>query len=62
MMWQDLAAAVCLVLVLEGLLPFVSPRGWRAAIVSVVQLSDGQLRTMGLISMVLGATLLFWVR
>lgn len=62
MMWQELAAAVCLVLVMEGLLPFISPRRWRVAVMSVARFSDGQLRVTGLISMVLGAVLLYWVR
>ena len=46
--------ALALVLVLEGLLPFVSPTGWRRAFEEAVKLSDGQIRFFGLCSVVLG--------
>ncbi|MFC0711879.1 DUF2065 domain-containing protein [Azorhizophilus paspali] len=55
-MWQELAIAWCLVL--EGILPFLNPRRWRRAVVLVVQLSDRQLRLVGLASMLLGTALL----
>ncbi|ACO77004.1 hypothetical protein AvCA_07580 [Azotobacter vinelandii CA] len=58
-MWQELAIALCLVLVLEGILPFLNPRRWRRAVVLVVQLSDRQLRLVGLASMLLGTALLY---
>lgn len=57
-MLLDLGIALCLVLVLEGILPFLSPRRWRSAIGSLAQLSDRQLRIMGLTSMLLGTALL----
>ena len=46
--------ALALVLVLEGFLPFVSPKGWRRAFEEAVKLSDGQIRFFGLCSVVLG--------
>lgn len=58
-MWQELGIAFCLMLVLEGILPFLYPRRWRGAIAQLVQLSDRQLRLMGLASMLLGTTLLY---
>ncbi len=61
-MWQDLGAALALVLVLEGILPFASPHAVRRALAAIEQLSDGQLRGMGLASMLLGALLLFFVK
>jgi uncharacterized protein len=60
-MWQELGIALCLLLVLEGILPFLSPRGWRSALVQLAQLSDRQLRLMGLASMLLGTTFLYWL-
>lgn len=60
-MWHDIAVAFCLVLVLEGILPFVSPRSWRKAIYTAVQLNDNSLRTMGLVSMLLGVSVLYLV-
>lgn len=52
--------ALALVLVLEGLFPFLSPGGWRRMFTQVLQLRDGQLRFFGLCSMVAGA-LLIWL-
>ena len=62
MNWSDLFAAFALYLVLEGLLPFFSPRGWKQSIELIAQLSDGQLRAMGLASMLAGLALLALVR
>jgi len=52
-------AALALVLVLEGLLPFLSPRGWRSTFQKLLTLQDGQLRFFGLCSIVLGLLLLW---
>jgi hypothetical protein len=51
--------ALALVLVIEGLLPFFNPGGWRRVFAQVLQLSDGQLRFMGLMSIVSGLLLLW---
>jgi uncharacterized protein len=48
--WQALA----IVLVVEGLLPFVSPRRWRSAFQQILSMSDGQIRFFGLCSIVIG--------
>lgn len=58
-MWQELGVAFCLLLVLEGILPFLYPRRWRGALAQMTQLSDRQLRLMGLASMLLGTALLY---
>jgi len=55
---ETFLAACALVLVLEGLLPLVAPRAWRDAFRRITDLSDGQLRFIGLISIVTGITLL----
>ncbi|MBS0441933.1 MAG: DUF2065 domain-containing protein [Proteobacteria bacterium] len=49
-------------LVLEGLLPFFSPASWRRLFEQATKLSDGQIRFLGLSSMLLGVVLLlvFW--
>ena len=47
-------AACGLVLVLEGLLPLIAPRVWREAFTRLTQLSDGQLRFIGLVSIGIG--------
>ncbi|KPK68748.1 MAG: hypothetical protein AMJ84_10655 [Acidithiobacillales bacterium SM23_46] len=61
-MWRDLGAALALMLVLEGILPFLSPAGLRRLIASVNELSDGQLRAAGLVSMAAGLALLYILR
>lgn len=60
--WNDLWSALALVLVIEGLMPFLLPGGFRRTMASVAQLPDRQLRTVGLISMSLGVLLLYVVR
>jgi uncharacterized protein YjeT (DUF2065 family) len=56
--WGTLLAAFALMLVLEGLLPFLSPGGWRSVFRRFLELSDGQIRFVGLTSMILGLLLL----
>lgn len=53
-----LLAALAVMLVLEGLLPFLSPGTWRSVFEKAVQMSDGQIRFIGLSSMVIGLLLL----
>ncbi|AVO48259.1 DUF2065 domain-containing protein [Melaminivora suipulveris] len=48
----SLWAALGLVLVLEGLLPFISPAGWRRLFTQMLQLRDGQIRFVALLSIV----------
>lgn len=57
-----LLGALALMLVFEGLLPFISPAAWRRMFERATQLSDGQLRFIGLSSMLAGLLLLaFWL-
>ena len=60
-MWQELLVAFSLVLVIEGILPFLTPRRWRHMVLSVAQMDDHSLRMAGLISMLLGLGLLYLV-
>jgi uncharacterized protein YjeT (DUF2065 family) len=55
---ESFLAACALVLVLEGLLPFLAPRTWREAFRRLTELSDGQLRFVGLISIAIGVVVL----
>lgn len=57
-MWDVLLPAFALMLVLEGILPFVSPRVWRDTFRRLVDFTDGQLRFAGLTSMLVGAIFL----
>jgi uncharacterized protein YjeT (DUF2065 family) len=61
---QDMSAdslwlALAMVLVIEGLMPFLSPQRWRQVFEQVLQLSDGQVRFLGLASIVSGLLLMF---
>ncbi len=58
-MGATLLAAFALMLVLEGLLPFLAPRMWRETFRRAIELSDGQIRFIGLTSMMIGIFLLF---
>jgi len=60
-MWQEFGKAFCLLLVLEGILPFLYPRGWREAVNELGRLDDRRLRLIGLGSMLLGTVLLYWI-
>lgn len=60
--WHDFWAALALVLVLEGALPFLRPAGWRGWIINIARQPDNALRIMGFGSMVAGLVLLYMVR
>lgn len=60
--WSDLLAAFALYLVLEGIMPFLSPVALRRALSRFAGMSDMQLRIAGLASMLAGLLLLFAVR
>jgi uncharacterized protein YjeT (DUF2065 family) len=51
--------AFALMLVIEGLLPFLAPNLWRDTFRRITQMSDGQIRFFGLTSMLIGVILLF---
>ena len=61
-MWTDLWAALALVLVLEGVLPFLSPAVVRRMLETVSQVDDRSMRISGLLSMMAGLVLLYMVR
>jgi len=61
-MATTLLMAVALMLVIEGLLPFLAPSLWRETFRRLMQLSDGQIRFFGLTSMLAGLFLLFLSR
>lgn len=60
--WTTLLLAFALMLVLEGLLPFLSPKVWREGFRRVTELADGQIRFLGLTSMLAGFVLLAFFR
>ncbi|HEV8645711.1 MAG TPA: DUF2065 domain-containing protein [Burkholderiales bacterium] len=54
-----LLMAVALMLIIEGVLPFLLPAVWRDAFRRLTEMSDGQIRFVGLSSMLAGLLLLF---
>jgi uncharacterized protein YjeT (DUF2065 family) len=54
--------ALALMLILEGVLPFIAPNLWRDTFRRITQMSDGQIRFVGLSSMIVGLLILLWVR
>ena len=58
-MVTTLLMALALMLVIEGLLPFLAPKLWRETFQRLMQLSDGQIRFFGLTSMIAGLILLY---
>ncbi len=57
-MLTTLLIAFALMLVLEGAMPFIAPAAWRETFRRLIQLSDGQIRFIGLTSMLIGLVLL----
>lgn len=56
-MWTTLGLAFAMMLVLEGLLPLLSPASWREMFRRITELKDGQIRFFGLASVLLGLVL-----
>ena len=57
-MWENFLSAIALMLILEGMLPFLSPNTWREAFRKLIEVNDNQLRFIGLTSMLIGLILL----
>jgi len=60
-MWHELLIAFGLLLVLEGIMPFLNPEGLRRALQVVAQMDDKALRFVGLTSMLIGTGILYLV-
>ena len=62
MAWQDLLSAIALVLVIEGIMPFISPGSLRKTYLRLMEMSDQSIRITGLISMIAGVIMLGFIR
>lgn len=60
-MWHDFLVALALVLVMEGIWPFLDPGGLRRAMLAMAEQPDRMLRRLGLLSMLAGLALLYIV-
>jgi len=61
-MLVDILTAICLVMVLEGILPFLNPDGYKNAVRAMLDLDNSKMRIIGLSSMIAGVVLLAIVR
>ncbi len=61
-MWNELLVAIALVLVFEGIIPFLAPDKFRQALMQLVQMPDQVLRIIGLASMATGIIFLYILR
>lgn len=59
---STLLLAFALMLIIEGLMPFLAPRAWREGFRRVTELADGQIRFLGLASMLAGLVMLVLFR
>ncbi len=60
-MWNDLLVALALVMIIEGMMPFLSPARMRETLLMLCQFRDRSLRLLGLASMLSGLIMLYWV-
>lgn len=60
-MWEIFLIAVALMLILEGMLPLLSPQTWRETFRKLIEINDSQIRFIGLTSMLIGLMLLLIV-
>ena len=60
--WSDLLAAFAIYLVLEGLIPFANPGGFKSFMRQMIELPDQKVRRVGFFSMLAGVILLYLVR
>ena len=58
---ESLLVASALMLIIEGIMPFLNPMTFRRALLQMAAMKDQQLRIIGLFSMVLGLAILYWV-
>ena len=60
-MWHELGIALCLVLVIEGVVPFLFPGRWKEMVALIAEVDDQTMRLIGFSSMVLGTGLLYLI-
>ena len=58
-MWHELGIALCLVLVIEGMTPFLAPASWKEMVANIAEVDNRTLRIIGFLSMMIGTGLLY---
>jgi len=62
MNWTDLFSALALVMIIEGIIPFISPQGYKKSMQQMLAMPESKLRVVGLSLMLVGAISLFFIR
>lgn len=60
-LWRELLIGFCLMLILEGVLPFLYPQRWRGLVARLAATDDSALRVAGLVSMLVGLLMLYLI-
>jgi uncharacterized protein YjeT (DUF2065 family) len=60
-LFHSIWVASALMLVIEGIMPFINPAVFRRALLQMANMQDQQLRVIGLFSMIAGVALLYWI-
>jgi len=60
--WTDLLAALAIVCIIEGIMPFSSPDAMKRLLARMAAMEDREMRIVGLVSMLVGLAILFLVR
>ena len=61
MLWHDFGVALCLVLVIEGIMPFLFPKQWKESMLKIAEIDDKTMRAFGLGMMLIGTGLLYLI-
>jgi uncharacterized protein YjeT (DUF2065 family) len=61
-MWKELFIAFALLLVIEGIMPFINPNTWRKALEATSKLNNNTVRLIGFLSMMSGVILLYLIQ
>lgn len=62
MNWTELLSAVALMMIIEGIIPFLSPKRYKSTLQKMISMPESSLRTVGLGLMLVGAISLFFIR
>jgi len=60
-LWHDFGVALCLVLVIEGIMPFLLPKTWKESMLKIAEIDDKTMRTYGLGMMLIGTGFLYLI-
>jgi uncharacterized protein YjeT (DUF2065 family) len=60
--WSDLLAALAIVCIIEGVMPFINPSGMRRLLTRMAAMEEREMRIVGLVSMLVGLAILYLVR